>query len=139
MSMRKYARRMSGVVFDLRVIVGLCGIILSVVAHELLHIMMHMGEIESVHLLPDSRTIVEVIFMPTTSYDLVAEEAVAYGVTMFTMILTAKLIGDINDNRDEETPLRVVLEKDFNDCYTPEDADEASLHLCRILGIEPVA
>lgn len=137
--MRKYARNISGVVLDLRVIVGLCGIILSIVAHELFHIMMHVGEIESIHLMPDSRTIAEVIFTPTASYDLVVEEAIAYGVTMFTMILTAKLIGDINDARNEDTPLRAIFEKEFNDCYSLEDTNEASLHLCRILGIEPTA
>ena len=136
--MKESARIVSGVVFDLRVIVGLCGIVLSVLTHELFHIMMHWGEMEGIHLFPDSQAIVEVIFTPTAGYDLAAEEAIAYLITMVTMVLTAMLIGDINDARNESLATSTVLANDFGDCYAAEDEQRTRDHLSSILGIQPL-
>lgn len=129
--MKEFTQRFLGAVLDLRVIVGICGILLSIAAHELFHIIVHWGEIDSVHIFPDTQAIVEVIFTPSTEYSLVVEEAFAYLITMVTLILTAMLIGDIHDARDERSVREAVL--------TPEgdsspDFDEQA-HLGRLLGI----
>lgn len=132
-------RKVSGVVFDLRVIVGLLGIILSVLVHELFHIIVHWGEIDSIHIFPDSGAIVEMIFTPRATYDLVVEEAFAYTITMVTLILTAMLIGDINDAKNESMAPQTVIAKDFGDCYTPGEEDKAIEQLSGLLGIQNAA
>lgn len=107
--MRRLIRSCAGGIFDLRVVVGICGVLLSIVTHELFHIIVHWGEISSVHIFPDHQAIVEVVFTPANEYDLVVEEAIAYGITMITLILTAMLISDISDARDTRTVKETIL------------------------------
>lgn len=128
--MKEFIRRGAEVLLDLRLIVGICGILLSIAAHELFHIIVHWGEINSIHIFPDSQAIVEVVFTPTAEYDLVAEEAIAYTITMVTLLLTAMLIGDIHDAYDEKTVEQTFLD---NTC-TDTERQRSLNHLARLLG-----
>ncbi len=135
--MKKFGRELARALFDLRVITGLSGILLSIAAHELFHIIIHWGEIDSVHILPDSQAIVEVIFTPSAHYNLALEEGIAYLITMITLLLTAMLIGDIHDAKNTQPAHHVVLDSDFENVCTDGDTRLAQEQLARILGIEP--
>lgn len=120
-------------------IVGISGVILSVIMHELFHVFMHMGDIQDINVFPDSHAIVEVLFVPTTDYDLVIEEAMAYGVTMITLILTAMLIGDIHDARDKRTIQQIMFTETFG-MDAPRAEQERSLdQLGTLLGLAPIS
>lgn len=132
--MKELAQRLVGAIFDLKTIVGVSGVLISIAAHELFHIMVHWGEIDSVHFLPDVQAIVEVIFTPTADYNIPIEEALAYAVTMVALILTAMLIGDIHDLRDTKTVGQTVLAS-RSSRYSDIDEREAMERLGRILGV----
>ena len=121
--------------FDLRVIVGACGVVLSVVMHELFHIIVHWGEVTDVNLFPDSHAIVEVLFVPSAEYDLVVEEALAYMITMATIVLTAMLIHDIDDLRDNRSVEQIIMAKDYSSHNTNLEQREAIEQLSAILGV----
>lgn len=125
---------MVGAILNLKILVALCGILLSVAAHELFHVIVHWGEINTIHILPDSQAIVEVIFTPSTDYDLPIEEALAYTITMVTLILTAMLIGDIHDERNESASWQTIFERDVSgDCQA--DAEKNFEQLATLLGL----
>lgn len=125
--------------FDLRVIVGVCGVVLSVVMHELFHIIVHWGEVTDVNLFPDSHAIVEVLFVPSAEYDLVVEEALAYMITMATIVLTAMLIHDIDDLRDNRSVEQIIMAKDYSSHNTNLEQREAIEQLSAILGVAPAS
>lgn len=129
--MKEFVRKSSAVLFDLRVVIGVCGIILSVVVHELFHIIVHWGEIRSISLFPDSHAIFEVTFSPSTEYDLVIEEALAYTITMVTLVLTALLVGEVHDVRDKKTVKQIILPGD-QAAQTERELD----HLAMLLGVQ---
>lgn len=134
--MKDIIRRLLGILFDLRVIVGVCGVVLSVVMHELFHVIVHWGEIRSITLFPDTKAIVEVILSPSTDYDLVIEEAIAYTITMVTLILTAMLISDIHEARDKRSVGQIILTKDTNDRYSDTQKKEFLKRLAKLLGVK---
>lgn len=125
--------------FDLRVIVGVCGVVLSVVMHELFHIIVHWGEVTDVNLFPDSHAIVEVLFVPSAEYDLVVEEALAYMITMATIVLTAMLIHDIDDLHDNRSVEQIIMAKDYSSHNTNLEQREAIEQLSAILGVAPAS
>lgn len=136
--MKELAQRLVGAIFNLKVAVGICGVLLSIGAHELFHIMVHFGEIDSVHLFPDTQAIVEILFTPSADYNLPIEETIAYIITMITLILTAMLIGDIHDLREQKTVGQTILDNNFQ-ATTREDEQQLMSVLSDILGVRPVA
>lgn len=135
--MKEFFRRVSAVFFDLRFIVACCGTVLSVVAHELFHIIVHWGEITDINLLPDSQAIVEVLFIPSADYDIVTEEALAYTVTMATLILTAMLVSDIHDARDSRTVLQIISDGSRSKPL-PANDEQAAVILSGLLDVKPL-
>lgn len=133
--MRKFGRKLVGAFFDVRILVALCGIILSVAAHELFHIVLHWGEINSVHLLPNNSAIVEVIFTPSRQYNVALEEGIAYLITTVTLLLTVMLVSDIGEIRSEKTykefPFSYLLHKNSS----PLSEQETERLLRKVLGI----
>ena len=136
--MKELAQRLVGAIFNLKVAVGICGVLLSIGAHELFHIMVHFGEIDSIHLFPDTQAIVEILFTPSADYNLPIEETIAYIITMITLILTAMLIGDIHDLREQKTVGQTILDNNFQ-VTTREDEQQLMSVLSDILGVRPVA
>lgn len=131
----EFIRKLLGAIFDLRAIVGLAGLVLSVVSHELFHLMVHWTELQSIHIFPDSEAIIEIIFTPTTGYNLALEEALAYAVTMTTLILTALLVSDVHDTLYHTPGTQKVLHKEFSGCYRPHEEQRAREQLARLLGL----
>lgn len=64
------------------------GVFLSVLLHELTHVLLHIGEISKVALLPNPFTIVELTLTSPEHYDLAGEELLAYLVSALTIIIT---------------------------------------------------
>lgn len=85
---------------DTRTIVGITGLLLSIVFHELFHIIMHWGDVTNLRLFSSSLTIAEVGFVLPQTYDLLVEEIFAYGITAVTILLTIKLVWEIHDTKD---------------------------------------
>ena len=130
--MKKCGRELARALFDVKVIVTLCGIILSIAAHEAFHIIIHWGEIDSIHIFPDTQAIVEVIFTPSVQYDLAIEEGIAYTITMITLVLTAMLVAEIHDNKDE----RSIQDLLFAGTTSAANETYARKQLAQILGVE---
>lgn len=135
--MKELTKRFVAVMFDLRLIVGVVGFALSVVLHELFHVIVHWGDIEAINIFPDSQAIVEVLFVPSGDYDLIVEEALAYMITMITMVLTAKLIAEIHDVRDEKSLEQAIFGNNTEN-KSQELYDLKSMeHLGKLLGVAP--
>ena len=84
---------------DIRVLYACVGIILSVVAHELFHIMMHFGNITKIEFFPDFFSIVTITSNVPAGYDFVAEEFVAYTITLIILLITCVDVVAIHDSR----------------------------------------
>ena len=82
---------------DARVVVGSIGLFLSIALHELLHIILHWGNITMIGLFPSSGTIMQEIVVVPQGYNVGLEEAAAYTITMVTMITTIIVVWHIHD------------------------------------------
>lgn len=127
------------VLLDLRVVVGFCGVLLSILSHELYHIVTHWREIQGINIFPDRGTIMEVVFMPSVNYDLALEEAIAYTITMTVLLFTVMLICEIHDMRDSKSVSQTILLKRYGESAEVEDERAAIDRLGVILGINPTA
>jgi hypothetical protein len=128
-------RKLSASMRDARLFVLMGGILLSIGAHELFHVMVHWVEIQSIRVFPDSEAIVEIIFTPSAGYSLAIEEALAYAVTMITLLLTALLVNDVNDAFYRKAGDQTLLTKEFKGCYGRHEEQRAHQHLAGLLGI----
>ena len=120
--------------FDVRVIIAIIGVIMSIVMHELFHIILHWNEIIEVGLFPDRHAIFEVLFVPTADDDIVVEEIVAYAITMATLVITAMIINDINELRDKRSVSQIVMNNRSSKAQNKANSE----NLATLLGIEPL-
>lgn len=91
------------VVLDTRFLVAIGGGILSVALHELFHIIMHWGSITGIHLFGAGGAIAEVEFVAPPIYDINIEELCAYTITAVTLLLTVKLLWELQDALSTKT------------------------------------
>lgn len=91
------------------VCIGLFGLLMSVVLHELFHVIVHWGHITAIHLLPGPYTLVAIESIGPAGYDTTYEEAAAYTVTLLTMLVTMMCISMINDARDKRTSAQLLF------------------------------
>lgn len=133
--MKKLTGGFLGTLFDTRVVISICGLVLSVIMHEVFHIIMHWHEIASIALFPSPSAIVEITFTPTHTYDLIAEEALAYIITIITLVATAMLVHDINDQRDTRSVEQIIMTKEYSRLSTETDKIRALRQLSLALGL----
>lgn len=95
-----------------RVLVGLVGVTLSVVLHELFHILMHWGRISHISLFPKWGTIVQIDTHLPPGYDLAGEEMAAYGITLVVIFITMVIIFKIGDSEDKRSSGQILFPKD---------------------------
>ena len=107
--------------YDVRVLYALTGLILSIFAHELVHVLVHFGNINAVHILPNLSTIVALNLNSTKSYDLSSEELVAYAVSGLVQLITIIDVFAIHDSHSRK-PIEKLIFKD-------EDISEADSKL----------
>lgn len=96
-------------VFDIRVLYALTGIIVSIFAHELVHVLMHLGSINSVNFFPNLQTIVAMHVNFVEGYSVNMEEVVAYAVTVLIQFITVIDVLAIHDSRNKKTTEQLLL------------------------------
>lgn len=104
-------RKASFLLFDSRLYIGIAGIFLSVVLHELFHILVHWNTIVSIKILPNMYTLVEVNSISRHQYDTSLEELIAYSITLIVLLATSILIVSINDSKDTRSFSETLLPK----------------------------
>ena len=97
--------------FDVRVLYALTGLIVSIFAHELVHVLVHFGDINAVHILPDLSTIVALNLDSAQGYDLNSEELVAYAVSGLVQLITIIDVFAIHDSHSRK-PIEKIIFKD---------------------------
>jgi hypothetical protein len=97
--------------FDVRVLYALTGLILSIVAHELVHVLAHFGDVTAVHILPNLSTIVALNLDSIQGYDLNSEELVAYTVSGLMQLVTIIDVFAIHDSHSRK-PIEKLIFKD---------------------------
>lgn len=97
--------------FDSRGIAALIGIILSIVLHELFHVAVHWGRIIHIQLFPNTHAIMEVVAETPHGYNVQFEEAIAYTITILTLIATAVVIAKIHDKKDTRLAAHIITPK----------------------------
>ena len=115
------------------VAVGITGLILSVVLHELFHVLMHLDQAENIGLFPSHDAIVRISVWLPPGYDLEGEEMVAYAITFLVLLLTAAIIFRILDAGDERSTAQILFPKDQDmQNLSPQEllelADRANTH-----------
>lgn len=95
------------------VIVAIIGLILSVVLHELFHILMHLDDMPRIGLFPQGHgAIVEILVWLPQGYDLEGEEIGAYTITLLTLMITVGIIFRIRDSRDKRSAAQILFPND---------------------------
>lgn len=95
-----------------KVLVGLVGLLLSVVLHELFHVFMHWGEVVHIGLFPGHGVIAEVAVSTPGDYDLIGEEIAAYMITLLVILATAMIICKIHDATDKRSASQILFARD---------------------------
>ena len=107
--------------YDIRVLYALAGLLLSIFAHELVHVLVHFGDINAVHILPNLSTIVALNLDSAQGYDLNSEELVAYAASGLVQLITIVDVFAIHDSHSRK-PIEKLIFKD-------EDISEADSKL----------
>lgn len=115
------------------ILVGAVGLILSVVLHELFHVLMHLDQVEHIGLFPNHDAIVQIDTWLPPGYDIEGEEIIAYTITFAVMLLTAAIIFRIHDAGDKRSTAQILFPKDkdmqdLNPQELLELADRANAH-----------
>lgn len=95
-----------------RVLVGLLGFTLSLVLHELFHIVMHWGQVTHVNFFPSPWTAIQVDTAIPAGYDLEGEEIAAYGITLLVILITTVIIFRIKDSEDNRSASQILFPHD---------------------------
>lgn len=100
--------------FDARVLYMLGGIFMSVVAHELFHVLMHLGDIHSAELFPDAHAIFSMSHNVMSSRQLMAEESVAYVISAVVILITVIDVFAIHDSRSNHSATSLFESYDYS-------------------------
>lgn len=95
-----------------RVLVGIIGLVLSVVLHELFHILMHWDRIRHIEFFPNPWTVIRLDAWIPPAYDLEGEEMAAYAITLFVLFITALIIFKIKDSEDTRSTSQILFPDD---------------------------
>ena len=90
-------------------LVAVIGSLLSITLHELLHIILHWGQITGISVFPNFYTVAEVVIDVPDGYDLAAEEFLAYMISALVLLFTAGFITRIYDNGDTRTVQQILF------------------------------
>jgi len=97
----------------LQIIVGLIGIVLSIVLHELFHVLVHLDQAPHIGLFPPHNgAIVEILVQLPPGYDLEGEEFVAYTITLLVLLITIAIIFRIRDSADKRSAGQILFPDD---------------------------
>ena len=108
----------------LQAAVGLVGVIMSVGLHELFHVLVHWGDIASIHLFPDRHAIVEIVLRSPHDFDLRLEEMAAYSITFLVLVITIAVVNRLGDRASEKSFSQLL----FPDEASPRELVELAYH-----------
>lgn len=101
------------------------GVVLGFVLHELFHVIVHWGSIESIAFMPTAHALVQITATADAGHSVLVEELIAYGITLFVFVLTFIVLArrqDAFDSRSlkatvlpKKSPLRNLSEKDLRE------------------------
>ena len=112
--MKQFTRRVRltrRALFDFRILIAVMGVALSIFLHEAFHVALHWGSIVSIHIFPSPMAIMAVDSYRGLTTDIHAEEAIAYGITLSVMVITAVVIGYVSDKKDSRSFTEIVFPK----------------------------
>ena len=112
--MKQFTRRVRlarRALFDFRILIAVMGVILSILLHEAFHVALHWGSIASIHIFPSPMAIMAVDSYRGLAMDIHTEEAIAYGITLSVMVITAVAIGYVSDKKDSRSFTEIVFPK----------------------------
>lgn len=95
-----------------KIVIGIIGLVLSILAHELFHIAMHWPYVTYVGLFPNHNAIAEVLVWLPAGYDLEGEEIAAYLITLIIMIMTIIVIFRVGDETDQRSSSEILFPND---------------------------
>jgi hypothetical protein len=107
--------------YDVRILYALTGLLLSIVAHELVHVLVHFGSINAVHILPNLSTIIALNLDSAQGYDLNSEELLAYAVSGLVQLITIIDVFAIHDSHSRKSIEKLI--------FKDEDISEADSKL----------
>ncbi|HEY0965470.1 MAG TPA: hypothetical protein VGE13_03245 [Candidatus Saccharimonadales bacterium] len=97
------------ILLDVRALYALGGFIMSIVAHEVFHILMHLDTITGVTFFPNNHAIITINATLSEGYNLDLEEGIAYGITAIIMFITIIDVFAIHDSRDRRTSRQTIF------------------------------
>lgn len=95
-----------------KICVGAIGIIMSIILHELFHVLVHWGDVQGYNLFSRHGAVVELFVWAPQGYDLQGEEMFAYAITLATLLVTVMLIFRIHDATDDRTAGQILFPND---------------------------
>jgi len=93
---------------DVRFVIGFLGLILSIVLHELFHIIMHWGHVTSISFFSNHYAIVQLTVDKSSPFNAVEEEAIAYIITSVVALFTMIAIWRVSDKKDTRTFTEII-------------------------------
>ena len=105
----KLVSRAGKLLLDVRWLYLLVGILASICAHEFIHIIMHFGAINSIHILPNLQTIIAIDVEFVAGYSLSTEEIVAYTVMALVQLVTIIDVLAIHDSRSSQSAEELIF------------------------------
>ena len=111
------------VFYDIRVVYALCGILLSIIAHELVHIIIHFGSMQSIHLFPDWYTIAAIESSVNGAYDTLLEEGIAYTMSTLVLGITVIDVFAIHDSRCDKSAHETISLGDIEPSFAAEQLE----------------
>lgn len=123
-----------------KICVGIIGIILSIVFHEMFHIAMHWNDIQGHGLFSKHGAVVELFVWAPQGYDLEGEEMFAYAITLMTLLVTIMIIYRIHDATDDRSAAQILFpnDKEMHKIPPAELLSMAEITASDILPMRPI-
>lgn len=102
-------RFLKKILLDVRFLYAIGGFIMSIVAHEVFHILMHLDTITGVTFFPNNHAIVTINTSLPSDYNLDLEEGIAYAITALILFITVIDVFAIHDSRDRRTSSQTIF------------------------------
>ncbi len=106
-----HAHRFIQYLIDIRIWYTIFGVLMSLVAHELFHLLVHAGHIQKIEFFPTWYNIVSITVENESFLTKTAEEMIAYTITVLILFLTIIDVYAIHDSRDRRTVSETLYKK----------------------------
>jgi hypothetical protein len=87
----------------IKLMIGLGGLVTSILFHELVHVAIHWGNIQSISFFSNEHSIVEIVAVAPVGYPVALEELLAYSVSGAVIVATAVYMRAFADKKSTKT------------------------------------